>query len=1659
MALELETLEVLLKVNTEHIKQSISKVMPDINSLMSKIEGTTGRSMAKTERSLDISDTVKKLENTFSKFSSSFEKQLDRLETTSKQKSSAVASNMQQGFKRTRTQAGKEVDLMIKDIDAKMGQAKAAQARIANLTAKRATSSGNKDTDSVVKYDSQIANAEKQMTSYRNSALKMARDIKREFEEVPATLDNITKSMDQNEPRIETMRRKIEQMKKKEVSSRKMTGNFKEGFGSVESDESLKLAEKIQIQVSKMNKLVSENDNLQQAYAQTEERARSLKSTVERLSNSYGKNSIQTGNAAQGMKKTSRMSEIAHSSWSRFGGVFNRVSNAIAHGTRRTTAGMGSFFNMFNRSTKGAVRNTNQLSRGTSGFSRILGQLSRRIFVYGILYKGIMSLAGGMMKSLKTNEQFASSLNQIQVNLMTAFYPIYQAILPVINALMSALAKATGYMASFIATMFGTTYSAAKKGAEGLYDNVQAMEDTGKGAKEAQEKVKELQNSLMGFDEINRIGLDVGKEDKLDSGNKNKIDFGIPDVQTPKWLTDFAERAKSILSRLFEPMQAGWKKSGQAVMDAWKYALGEVIGLSKSIGSSFMDVWTNGTGALFISNILELLATALNILGDIAGAFRRAWDDEGRGTALIQSYFDKWNSILSLLKTLGDTFRTVWNDGTGEIIAGNILEIYTNVNGIITGLVTGFEDAWKEAGNGEGIMGSLLGYIEDISEFIKDVTQSTKEWAENLDFGPVLSSVKDMLKEIEPVLNNALDELKWLYDEVLLPIGKWAMESFIPSAIDAISEAFRFLGNMANAAQPALEWIWEKFLKPIGKWVGNHLIGELESISFWFGFLADAVEAPKKAFDGLKDSFVEKAKGIWGNTKEFFGKTKDSMTENIKKGTGLSEEEILGLEVSSSNAFGGMWNVVKKLFPSMNRDITDNSTKASRSASDRFDDMKKNMGNRTQEIWTDTKGKFSDVQKWIADKSGNARQDASNSFSTMKSNVGSRLSEIWTSTKDNWDNVSSKVTSKSSEARINAVNSFSNMKSGVGGYLTGIKDTTRTTFDQVAGWASGLGERIAKGLRGGVQAVKNAAASIGNGIVGVIGKAMNGVISGINWVLDKVGAGKSKLGGWAIPKYASGTDGHPGGMAMVNDGTGSKYREAFQLPGGQTGLFPEQRNMLVNLPKGSKVLSGPKTHAMYGDTPHYAGGIGDWMKEKWNGAKEMAGNVWDYVSNPSKLVDIAISKFVNLSKSVEPALSMAKGGISTISKGATDFVKGFLNQGPADGGYSGGVNFPGLVKTDSFGYRIHPITGQRTLHRGVDYGGGMGIGHPIHAQQPGRVTSAGPTSGGYGTAVKMTNGIFDYLYAHLSRTLVRPGEQVSKGNKIGLMGNTGMSTGPHIHYEVHKNGQPINPEQSLEGSGGSGPSTAGEGAGRWRSTILKALSMNGLPTSVEYVNAWMRQIQTESGGNEKAVQSPNVVDINTLMGNPAKGLLQTIPQTFNAYKFPGHGDIFNGYHNSLAAINYAKNRYGASGMLGVIGKGHGYENGGIVSKEGQYTLAEGNKKELIIPLERRNRALELLDVARDYLGVNETANLQMPSLFLESPTSRFNTPTMTRDMGTGGLSGITDAVIQAMSSSSQDKNGRPVEITMELDKRTIAKVVIDVMNEMIDNTGKIPLNI
>ena len=112
--------------------------------------------------------------------------------------------------------------------------------------------------------------------------------------------------------------------------------------------------------------------------------------------------------------------------------------------------------------------------------------------------------------------------------------------------------------------------------------------------------------------------------------------------------------------------------------------------------------------------------------------------------------------------------------------------------------------------------------------------------------------------------------------------------------------------------------------------------------------------------------------------------------------------------------------------------------------------------------------------------------------------------------------------------------------------------------------------------------------------------------------------------------------------------------------------------------------------------------------------------------------------------------------------------------------------------TSGYGYRIHPIYKTRKMHYGMDYS--AKVGTEIYATGDGIISKVKRSKRGYGNYVKINHGFgYETLYAHMSRYIVKKGQKVKRGEVIGYVGNSGISTAPHLHYEVRKDNKKINP--------------------------------------------------------------------------------------------------------------------------------------------------------------------------------------------------------------------------------------------------------------------------
>ncbi|HFQ3679274.1 TPA: phage tail tape measure protein [Enterococcus faecium] len=464
--------------------------------------------------------------------------------------------------------------------------------------------------------------------------------------------------------------------------------------------------------------------------------------------------------------------------------------------------------------------------------------------------------------------------------------------------------------------------------------------------------------------------------------------------------------------------------------------------------------------------------------------------------------------------------------------------------------------------------------------------------------------------------------------------------------------------------------------------------------------------------------------------------------------------------------------------------------------------------------------------------------------------------------------------------------------------------------------------------------------NVANTMVGGMGKGVNGVISGVNYVLKEVESSKN-IGNWPIPQYAKGTDGHPGGLAMINDQKGLVHEEYVQMPDGR-GFIAKGRDLLVNLPKGAQVLNASLTKKLKErlNIPHYEKGIGNL-------------DIVDLLDDEKRMLEFLTSK-VDFSGINEPWLDMTKSGTSLMSKAANTMLQSKLSEFFTHGNFDGAVNANGV-------YQYLVDVAQKVMGKfpGLTVTSGYRAGDAYYHGKRQAIDIALPgVTGGSPIYTQAANYAFEKFPSKIAYVITNGKVR----DRMGLSG-TGASgswvnwpDGDHFDH-VH-----------LNGAMGSGDIfNAGSASGnvdQWRSLATKALKMENQYNAAN-LNALLYQMKTESNGNPRAI---NLWDDNAKRGIPSKGLMQVIDPTFRSNARPGFDkDIYDPLSNILASIRYTKKTYGS---LLAGWKGVGYADGGLINKDGLYRAGEGNKPEMVVPLTRKTRAIELMGEALAFLSGN-----------------------------------------------------------------------------------------
>lgn len=629
----------------------------------------------------------------------------------------------------------------------------------------------------------------------------------------------------------------------------------------------------------KLNNLVAESDKLAEALRNADDKAAMLKQQLAEaseasrmspegqnitssLSNEQAK--LETMQAGFAQAKAA-MGDFANQTTSKFAKV-KRVLSELGNGVK-TTFGMlkdsignalgkavdklKAKFSSFGKSSANSMK---KAGNGIRSFGTRLKSIVAGALFFNLISKALTALTNRLGSALLANKTFAKSFGQVKSNLLTAFQPIYEAILPWLNKLMQALAQVTAQMAQFTASVFGTTAQKAQDNAKALEEQVDATNDTTKATKKAEK-------ALASFDTVQKLTNNT--EDP--STPKFDTDFSAAENQMPQWLTDF-----------WKTFQESWAQYGQQTIDSAKKALSALKDMVTSIGRSFMNVWNNGTGVETLNNLQLLLQMILELIASIATAFTNAWNTGNVGEQMLQSIMNLINTVVQAVTAIGQAFIAAWNDGNagerllsalmqmitavvnlvnsigqafitawtqgglGQSIFAHILSIITNIITAIKSIAENLQSAWEYNGNGVAIWTSILKIIDDVLAGIDRMSQATANWASGLNFEPLMTAFRNLWAAIEPLVDIIMNGLSWAYENVLLPFGKWTIEKAAPAVLDLLTAALQAIAKVCEALAPVLQQIWA-VVKPIISFIGSAVIGAIELATQAITALGDAL--------------------------------------------------------------------------------------------------------------------------------------------------------------------------------------------------------------------------------------------------------------------------------------------------------------------------------------------------------------------------------------------------------------------------------------------------------------------------------------------------------------------------------------------------------------------------------------------------------------------------------------------------------------------------------------------------------------------------------------------------------------------------------------------------------------------------------------------------
>ena len=1023
-----------------------------------------------------------------------------------------------------------------------------------------------------------------------------------------------------------------------------------------------------------------------------------LAKSAQSSSSSLGKETSKTRSAAQAFSRFAKSCN----------GLLSVISKPVINGFKNLTK---------------EIRNSQK--QYNTGFStpRMIGMSVLYSTVFGAISSINQAIADGSNNLVQYSSEYNHSISSI-VSALTylknawavAFAPIVNVVAPYLQSFIEMLATTLNSVGSFFAALTGKKLVVQAK--KVWQDYGAALGDSGKeaadGLKDAADAAKDLQNYTLGIDELNIIQpQDTNNNAGSGSGDK---DSGIGSELLPSDMFETVEvegEVAGFAQRLREAFLAeDWEGIGKILADginsgleflyqviSWENVGPKITYFCNAFTTAFNSLADNinwdllgstvGAGINTVVNTLNLLIDGINWTGlgshfavGLMGMVDEVnWFELGR--LIGNKFMIAWETLLGFVTSLdyGKIGRSLAEGFNGMISEIDLGDIGTAIGTVVAGIIEMFREFfananWGEVGNqikegisnaisaasdggkNDGILAAMLGVgaMAGLSQVIGPISKAFLDISKLVGGSGLVKAFEEASAATGKTgLSGAFELLKGALKGITGPVGiaVGAVAAIALGIVDLwnTSDSFRqsvsdMWAEISDAFSYAKTAIWDNTLSPL--WDNlKEFFGSLYDLYESSGLkkifedvvvtvgnlisdnLAGAIKIIATAFEAVGDVAEDTIDVLDGIVKFVTG----VFSGNWEKAWSGVEKIVDGFVNAIEDLFEGLWKTIGVIFSPV---------------VDFFDEKFSGAYNAVKNIWQSAPGWFGD--RW---------KDIQQAFSAVSS--------FFQTTFDNGYN--------------SVKNAFKNIGSWFGDRWNDIKNV----FSPIATFFGEAFDKAATAVKKAFDGIGNKFRDIANQILNPIKNAVNAIIDGVNWVIDKLGVG-TKLSHWSFQGFAKGSNGLPQDtVGMVNDQKGATYKELIVPPNGKP-FIPEGRNVLLPMKKGTKIMPAKQTKEFIENVPHFKFGIGDLFAGAWDSFRDFTGDIWDYVSNPSKIVKMAIDKFTDFSGIVEPWLSIAGGVVNKILDSAVSFVTKLFEKAGGEG-VEGAVRWALKIANDnSHGY-------------------------------------------------------------------------------------------------------------------------------------------------------------------------------------------------------------------------------------------------------------------------------------------------------------------------------------------------------------------------------------